>query len=343
MSELFTKISNEFFTGYMPTKDVETFVWKQEKIPLALWHQIVGFMTHSYEKRKAEAQLRLYYNSTLKEWTAYPLPQYPSGMTTKEEPDHELAPKLREQAGIDHPDWLNIGTVHHHCRTKAFQSGVDHSDEIDQDGIHITIGCVDKVDIDIHSRFVFDKSCLEVELEPFIDFSSLPEYLLKNNSILQAVLRQNAFFTFPEFWKEALIERPVVKNYSKGYNNGYYGGYGGYGNVNREPLGNIKEAADDLDDEGWGWGLNDKDGVDVLAERCLEGIWSRLALKENCDPEEIEEVHIKRLLQNGDLMVLEEIEDMAAFSTISVRALTEAIEEYLDECIHADTSTTTRT
>jgi hypothetical protein len=52
-----------------------------------------------------------------------------------------------------------FGTVHHHCSSSAFQSGTDHSDELSREGLHFTIGNLDKpFDLDIHARITIGKT-----------------------------------------------------------------------------------------------------------------------------------------------------------------------------------------
>jgi len=223
----------EWFAGYVPVEP-KPFEWKKAKLSLELWHHIVGFMHWTQQKYKAEAQLRLYYNEVLQKWSAFPFPQSPSGMTTKEDPEHEMMATLRAKADLTDPNWLNLGTVHHHCTTGAFQSGTDHKDEIDQDGLHVTLGHMEADELDIHARFSFSKKMLLVDnLSTFIDFDGhLSDTLEKHTRIKESVIRQNGRFPFPQWWKEAIFEKKIVASAF-----GNYGGYGGYyGRDYSEPM-----------------------------------------------------------------------------------------------------------
>ena len=42
------------------------------------------------------------------------------------------------------PDMVCVGTVHSHGRFRAYHSGTDHQDEEDSDGVHITLGSINK-------------------------------------------------------------------------------------------------------------------------------------------------------------------------------------------------------
>ena len=91
-------VDNEWLSGSFPVEQEPSyFDWKKAKMPYELWKQIMGFMFHTQITRKAEAQIRLYYNDTLNQWTAMPLPQYPSGMTTKEEENHPMEEEIRAE------------------------------------------------------------------------------------------------------------------------------------------------------------------------------------------------------------------------------------------------------
>lgn len=215
-------IVNDWIEGTFPVEEKQKpFVWKKNKMSYDLWKAIMGFMLHSQTTRKAEAQIRLYYNDTLGQWSAMPLPQYPSGMTTKEEVDHPMEKEIRKAAKMDHPDWVNLGTVHHHCTAGAFASSTDKDNEADQDGLHITIGNMDKSQTSLHVRFTCQGKTTDLkehELTLFVDLEEqMAKYLLQFPDVVLAVLQQNGTHEFPEYWKKALLERPVPAN-----NYGYF-------------------------------------------------------------------------------------------------------------------------
>lgn len=129
-------------------------LWRGGKISWELWEQICAFMRWSQATYKCEALITLFYNKATGEWKAWPFPQHPVGMTIRYETNHPLYAPDRKQFGND---WIQLGSVHHHCTATAFQSGTDKSDEEDRDGIHITLGEMDKDRLSMDWRQVFDQ------------------------------------------------------------------------------------------------------------------------------------------------------------------------------------------
>ena len=48
--------------------------------------------------------------------------------------------------------WFLAGSIHSHPNFSASQSGIDHADELNSDGIHITLGHIDRVVPEMHQR-----------------------------------------------------------------------------------------------------------------------------------------------------------------------------------------------
>lgn len=123
------------------------------KIPREMWGQILSYFKWTYDTFKGESQVRLYVSPKLGQWKAWAYPQKPSiGGLHTEEVDNEEAKKQRAQLFENDDDWIAWGTVHHHCNVSAFQSGTDRDNEEVQDGLHITVGDLDKEKYSIHSR-----------------------------------------------------------------------------------------------------------------------------------------------------------------------------------------------
>lgn len=123
------------------------------KIPLSLWRTIASFFRKVHQEEKSEAQVRLFYSDTTRQWKACAFPQEKnSGMTTKELKDHEDYGALMSEM-LEGGLYYQWGTIHSHCDVSAFQSGTDKSDEESSPGIHITIGKIISDKIDLHVRF----------------------------------------------------------------------------------------------------------------------------------------------------------------------------------------------
>ena len=174
---------NKLFTTYTELEVPEhniTPVWKGAKIPLKMWHNIVKFCKHSYDELKSETLVYLFYDENAdKPWSWWVPPQSTAGMTVKSDPDNPEYAVQRAQ----YPDTM-FGTVHHHCATSAFQSGTDEADETQREGLHFTVGNLNKDnDFDVHFRITIgDNHCeidaheyIEMEVDPFKRNTRIPK------------------------------------------------------------------------------------------------------------------------------------------------------------------------
>ena len=201
--------------------------WKGAKISAVLWGQIVSFMRWTFDKYNSEAQLRLYYNEVTHIWDVAVFPQYVgTGMSSDEIKDHEG----REEVFGDFDSalgWREAGTLHHHCRCSAFQSGIDFADERDKNGLHITLGDMeDKVCHGFHARSSFRKIMYEIIPEEWVEAAFLPPDT--NVSWSKTLRVATSTVDFPEKWAKFLIIKPVpvIKTYGSPASGGI--GYGAY-------------------------------------------------------------------------------------------------------------------
>lgn len=217
-----------------------TFDWKGPKIPREEWQKILAFFKWTYDTTKSESQVRLYVNcrEDIRTWKAWAFPQKMNGgMSAKELDTPETATQRAQFSDAD--GWLYFGTVHHHCSASAFQSGVDENNEKNQDGLHITVGNLDKELYDIDARVYIGGNKLNHSLSMFwqVDgvIAGLPSWvkdLLPKDADTKAAKRQMgepapADCTFPEVWKTNLVHEPVsiqvprvVQTYYAPNNNG---------------------------------------------------------------------------------------------------------------------------
>jgi hypothetical protein len=159
-NKVYEVVENKLFTTFkkcdVPViKEVEP-IWKGDPIPFQMWQDIIDWCVISYEKFKSETLVFLYYDLDTKgsAWSFWIPPQITNGMTVKSDPDSEFFAKERK----NFPDTM-FGTVHHHCSSSAFQSGTDHSDELDREGLHFTVGhCNKPEDLDLHLRLTIGDS-----------------------------------------------------------------------------------------------------------------------------------------------------------------------------------------
>ena len=256
--KLFEQFECDFMKAFhetAPSKVTNVGVeWTGGRIPMALWAQIVAFFEYTQRTYQCESQVRLYYNPTTKQWAAWAFPQRIStGLFTQEITDEtgEIAERRdRERAQFPASQWEELGTVHHHCTSSAFQSGTDSEDEKNRTGFHITVGHVTSPRYSLHSRFTFKKGKSHVFHQvKYSDFFELPEELASLPAelvdaldlevlVVNKLRKPNTTASFPEAWKTNLIQRAVGFQGSHGGSQGsvtHYSGKGYYGSGGGNP------------------------------------------------------------------------------------------------------------
>lgn len=179
--KVYEKVSSDLFTVFkeveVPTiKDI-TPEFHGKPIPMSMWHDIMHCMKQTQDKFKSEALVFLFYDTTAKQpWSWWLPPQQTQGMTVKSLP-HDPAYKAER---AKYPD-LMLGTVHHHCTSSAFQSSTDESDEVNREGMHFTIGHLDKDIFDIHFRMSLGGQC--VDLKPYTYIEKVTSPFKKNVNV----------------------------------------------------------------------------------------------------------------------------------------------------------------
>lgn len=199
-----------------------TFTFTGPRISREMWNQVLAYFKWVYDTTKSECQVRLYVNAVAGVWSAWAYPQEARTGMSAREVDNENAQQQRAQFAST-AGWLYFGTVHHHCSAGAFQSSVDESNEKAQDGLHITIGHMDKAEYDIDCRLYIGGIKFQPNMEWFWDCGDevqlLPAWVRKllpdkpNNLVAreQMCAPAPAETQFPQQWKDNLIAiQPVV-------------------------------------------------------------------------------------------------------------------------------------
>src|SRR6478609_6654008 len=88
------------------------------KIPWGVYAQVVAFFRKVYERDKAEAIIRVFYDETTKTWVPHCPPQEVSGAHVDHKDDFDANGKLR-----------HVADIHSHNTMAAFFSGTDDADE----------------------------------------------------------------------------------------------------------------------------------------------------------------------------------------------------------------------
>jgi hypothetical protein len=206
-----------------------TFNWSGPKITPAMWSEILAFFQWTYKEHKSEAQVRLFVHPE-KGWMAWAFPQKGgTSLATKEEDNEDSKKQRAEQI----PEgYVAFGTVHHHCSISAFQSSTDTDDEKAVDGLHITVGSMDKEQFTIHSRLYIKGNKFEPDMSAFWDIGkefidkilfvaelgfSITE-LVDKTARKQMCVPAPIETQFPKMWHDNyIIEKPVVTTYGGRY------------------------------------------------------------------------------------------------------------------------------
>lgn len=238
--KVYQRIEDELFEGYSQVlpevPKVRPYLnWIGPKLTLESWRHVAAFFKWAYDDSKSEVQVRLYFHKENGVWKPWAFPQkHGTGMTTTELPEEEGNERVK--AGIA-KGWVEGGTIHSHCSATAFQSGTDKENERTKNGVHITIGKIDKDEYDIHGRVSFRGTFYEIA---WYHWFEMPEGLEGlpfkfRDQVMQYFLTRAVpdGSPFPDEWKKNVIKQ----SWSGG---GYQGGYRGHNTSGfRTPQGHL--------------------------------------------------------------------------------------------------------
>src|SRR5262252_5451425 len=129
------------------------------KLPKRVVAQAVTFFRQVLHKHDSEAGVVIYYNADKRDFLLWCPRQKVSGGSC----DYD-----RNDSGQNEPalqGYNIVGTIHSHCNFQAFHSGTDVHDEELYDGLHITIGDLNKEAFSMCSSFVQHRTREVVEPE----------------------------------------------------------------------------------------------------------------------------------------------------------------------------------
>jgi hypothetical protein len=201
----------------------KTYEWKGAKIPFAFWQNAVNFLLWTQDKYKSESVVTFFYNTVENKWAFHAFPQSGIGMTVSRVKNEE-AKKQRENWD---EDWVEFGSIHHHCNAAAFQSGTDKNDEHDREGVHITLGNLESKVLDFDGRLILENDSHKfncpsewVELPhdfklelPGLSDEAVDEIL---SSIFTDYLLQTCYYdrkSFPEQWQKNYTHKKETYTY----------------------------------------------------------------------------------------------------------------------------------
>lgn len=177
-----------------------------------VWHPVLAWFKSVNDGMHSECQVRLYYNAQTKKWAAWAYPQEARTGMSAREIDNPAAATQREQfKGSE--GWLYSGTIHHHCSSGAFQSGTDLANEKNQDGLHITIGLLNRDQYELHARFYLGGNEFSPALSAFWDIgeikNQLPADSYETVARYQMTKPAPPGTEWPIVWNENLIDTTV--------------------------------------------------------------------------------------------------------------------------------------
>jgi len=137
------------------------------KLPLDLVRQAEAFFCAVYALHHSEAIVVLLANPAFGEWRiATPQQSVSNGsLHVDYKPDSVDVPKGFEP----------FGTIHSHAAVTAFHSGTDDKDETHTDGLHITIGNLDRPQRSYAARWMIGGVPYKADLADVIAYPELPD------------------------------------------------------------------------------------------------------------------------------------------------------------------------
>lgn len=137
-----------------------TLALQLPKIPGIIVAQAKAFFERVFQVHKAEAYVTLMYSSKLNQYRLWcPKQTVTSASVNYDRTDQ---PDFAERA---QEDWQMVGTIHSHCDFGAYHSGTDVGDEATFDGIHITIGHVNRKQFSMAASIAFNNQREQMEPE----------------------------------------------------------------------------------------------------------------------------------------------------------------------------------
>lgn len=183
--------------------------WSEYPISVETFRYVMKYFREVYKKYKTECCVLLFLNTQTKDWkilvplqvdTSHASVNYlmPLQDTDSVEDDDKIqmyetvfkdddlsklmANTYKEFSELDKNGYVLYGTIHSHCNFGAFHSGVDDNDEMEFDGLHITIGNVDG-SWSYASRFIIGGAEYKVDIKDFLNIKKFDEIEYKINDV----------------------------------------------------------------------------------------------------------------------------------------------------------------
>ena len=169
---LFKQVRNDFYSARVKADAVfglaelkEDATLNVPPLPLDLFRRVEAFFVAIFEKFKSEAVVLLQCNPKLNEWRVVVPRQSVRGLRVTY--DFGTLPTAPEGFEL-------FGTIHSHADISAFHSGTDDRDEIHFDGLHITVGNLDKPSRSYACRWMLAGKAFTTSLADVVKSEPLP-------------------------------------------------------------------------------------------------------------------------------------------------------------------------
>ena len=139
------------------------FTWNLPKLPACIVRQAKTFFEKVFEDYRSESYLTLLYSRVLNQYRLW----CPTQTVSYSSVDYDRTDSVPDDEGVANPEgpmWQSVGTIHSHCDFGAFHSGTDTSDEASFDGLHITIGHVNRDEFSMVSTIAVCNNRKEVDV-----------------------------------------------------------------------------------------------------------------------------------------------------------------------------------
>jgi len=136
------------------------FHLKLPKIPGSIIGQALTFFRKVFQQYKSEAYVTLLYSAKSNQYRLWCPAQKVSGGSVNY--DRTDQPSFEDRTTND---WQMCGTIHSHCDFSAYHSGTDISDEETFDGIHITLGHVNRAQFSMEASVAINGKREKLEPE----------------------------------------------------------------------------------------------------------------------------------------------------------------------------------
>lgn len=225
----------------MPTIEPEhLFKWNGPLIPWKLWEHIILFHRVTVDRFDSETMQLLFLDPENAEnpWQVWAPPQDTHGMTVDTDPNHKLYNEERKKYYS-----MMFGTIHNHVESSAFQSGIDHSDEQEKEGLHITIGKCNAEIMDFHSRMIIGGEQYDISLDQIVELPPWAEKIpasiynnLKIEDIYSCMYEESGKEEFkkiiePDFKKISKVVRTWGSKWGSKWGSNYKPNFQGQGNL----------------------------------------------------------------------------------------------------------------